>query len=844
MTDHTNENATVCAVAWSSSASGTARTIDCTPNYAEAQQFLRALDPGADSWRFRTIKGGDVDKRPGPLPLQWQTLCDDNRRGRGVFVVVNAGGDKGTDITRCRAVWIDLDGPSLEPALAAVRAAVPGLEPSIIVSSRPGRWHVYWCIDPDDPLPVAEFTPIQKRLIQLTGADKNVHDLPRVMRLPGTLNLKEAPHLVRIVAREQRRYGATLLRQLLEVPAPVLLPPVEAAPVEAASSPAPAPPPAPVPAAAPPPGNLSPYLERMAEVPRLELDKRRAALLADAAHAVASAPEGQRNATLNERGYSLAGMTASDGAPLFTDAEIREALEPAGLRCGLERGEIANALPYAIAAGRLKPYALRDRDPPPKASAGSSTNGQAGEGDAIRQESTRDRPAEDWLQQADDAAEGIGDPDWLIDDWLESGQTAVLFGQSGHGKSFILADILSSIASGLDWCGYPVRQGPVVALVGEGRRGFLRRLKAWKQRHGITERLPVYVSPAPVTLNVAESAQQVAAAIASVTAREGRPPVLVSCDTLRTHLKGDDNESEDTAAFFAGFRAAVAESRAAALTVHHSGHEGTRERGSSNIRAECDLSAQVTMTKDAGVVITVKAVKVRDGEEPPALTLRMHTEELGVDAKGKPVTAGVAVHDAAAAPVEGKSIPKATMAAMQLVGSAWRCTEAEVSGGRPVLREVQLKAYIDGAGGSWTKFNTALRKLTEGGRLSPSPDGWLVVCPVWSAQLLLPLAIGDPLRHEAEQAAARRLAHEQAIVAALEQVASIGADIPAARDGQQPAHKVLAPVLEQHGVTLTTGQFWCALEQLKQAGRVVVVMVERDRKPRQVLRLAEHAGSP
>jgi hypothetical protein len=145
-------------------------------DYAEAERFLLALDPDPNAvWCFRTFSDrvkGKGRNRTGTLAKCWRDLVRDNANQRGVFVIPNEGGHKDLHITRARAVWIDLDGPPLEPALAEVRDKVPGLEPGIVVDSSPAKWHPYWPIDPADPLPIGEFRALQLRLIEITGSEQ------------------------------------------------------------------------------------------------------------------------------------------------------------------------------------------------------------------------------------------------------------------------------------------------------------------------------------------------------------------------------------------------------------------------------------------------------------------------------------------------------------------------------------------------------------------------------------------------------------------------------------------------------------------------------------------------
>ena len=66
-------------------------------------------------------------------------------------------------------------------------------EPTVVILSGHGV-HAYWrLVEPMTNL--AEWTAIQKRLIDLLGSDKSIHDPPRIMRLPGFLNVKREPHV-------------------------------------------------------------------------------------------------------------------------------------------------------------------------------------------------------------------------------------------------------------------------------------------------------------------------------------------------------------------------------------------------------------------------------------------------------------------------------------------------------------------------------------------------------------------------------------------------------------------------------------------------------------------------
>lgn len=158
-----------------------------TVDLAAAERFLTLLDDGAETWHFRTFpEAGDGSgwNRSGTF-AKWATQLQlDNGNGRGVYVVVNEGGQDAKSITRVRAVYADFDPPKTAP----MPASFP-IEPHIVVESSPGKRHVYWLVD---GLPLEEFKPVQKAIIAKFGSDPSINDLPRVMRLPGFLHQKPA----------------------------------------------------------------------------------------------------------------------------------------------------------------------------------------------------------------------------------------------------------------------------------------------------------------------------------------------------------------------------------------------------------------------------------------------------------------------------------------------------------------------------------------------------------------------------------------------------------------------------------------------------------------------------
>lgn len=194
MTDPTNDNA-------ATDDRGEVRTAelgglhdDPTIDATEAERFLARIDP-SPAFCFRTFAdrktpGASGRNYAGTFASLRQRLIADNHEGRGIFVVVNAGGQNAASIARVRAVFADLDGAPLDPIIACE------LQPHVIVESSPSRFHCYWITE---RLELGDFKLVQHRIAQMFGSDESVDDLPRVMRLPGFIHQKGQPFRSRII---------------------------------------------------------------------------------------------------------------------------------------------------------------------------------------------------------------------------------------------------------------------------------------------------------------------------------------------------------------------------------------------------------------------------------------------------------------------------------------------------------------------------------------------------------------------------------------------------------------------------------------------------------------------
>ena len=172
---------------------------DLIPDLSQADDFLEALDPGAN-FTFQTFPEGGKASSPSPTILHG-TLAEHaarltalNTAGHGIFVMINEGDLKGRsarNVIRVRALFVDSDSGPIQPLLDAAIA------PHIAVESSPGKGHGYFLVN---DCPLDKFKERQHALAARFNGDRAVCDLSRVMRLPGFFHLKSAvPFQTRLI---------------------------------------------------------------------------------------------------------------------------------------------------------------------------------------------------------------------------------------------------------------------------------------------------------------------------------------------------------------------------------------------------------------------------------------------------------------------------------------------------------------------------------------------------------------------------------------------------------------------------------------------------------------------
>lgn len=200
-------------------------------------------------------------------------------------------------------------------------------------------------------------------------------------------------------------------------------------------------------------------------------------------------------------------------------------------------------------------------------------------------------------------------PNFLIKDIVPLNSLAMLSGRHSSGKSAIALDMGLCVATGNDWHGHPVIQGPVLYIAAEGGSGIPKRVAIWKFDSEIDEIKDFYVLRETVALH--ESSSQ--AKLWATFKKLGTGFALIIVDTLVLCSAGlDENMARDMAKFLQSLQVISRVTSASILLVHHDNKSG-EYRGSTALAAGVDTHISVT-TPDNAASVRMEVLKQKDHE--------------------------------------------------------------------------------------------------------------------------------------------------------------------------------------------------------------------------------------
>ena len=245
-------------------------------------------------------------------------------------------------------------------------------------------------------------------------------------------------------------------------------------------------------------------------------------------------------------------------------------------------------------------------------------------------------PLEFWSELGD-----VEPPFDFVEGLLTDGEMSVVYGETNVGKTFFVMDLAAHVALGRSYMGRDVEQGAVVYVAAEGGGSIRKRIKAFAQKHEITD-APLAIIPAAVDLlSPTGDVDKIIEACEVVAAKYEMPVRLVVIDTLsRVMASGNENSPEAMTGTIATIDKIRFQTNAHTLVVHHSGKAKAQgARGHSSLPAATTTEIELNKINEGMSIAKIK--KQRDLEIGNDIGFALDVVEVGIDARGKPLTSCV-----------------------------------------------------------------------------------------------------------------------------------------------------------------------------------------------------------
>lgn len=315
--------------------------------------------------------------------------------------------------------------------------------------------------------------------------------------------------------------------------------------------------------------------------------------------------------------------------------------------------------------------------------------------------------------------------EWIVKGVLPRAGLAVIYGESGSGKSFWALDLVACIQQGVEWRGHKTRKGRGIMVVAEGVGGFRQRLNAYARHNEVPlSNMPGVIPDAPNLLDLEDTD----ALIRQVLAWGQTDLVVV--DTLSATTPGaNENAGEDMGKVLSHClrlhkttEKAWGEGKGAMVVlIHHSGKDASRgARGWSGLKAAADVEIEVSRNGDFRKACLTK---LKDGEDGAVWDFKLVSVPLGFDEDNELLSSCVIEHTEAPA-MRGKRTPTGMKLTVYMAAQ-----ELMAPGDVKMVTELLDKAILqmpheEGKRDLRRQYaNRALQRLvTEGYLFLPTPD--------------------------------------------------------------------------------------------------------------------------
>lgn len=224
----------------------------------------------------------------------------------------------------------------------------------------------------------------------------------------------------------------------------------------------------------------------------------------------------------------------------------------------------------------------------------------------------------------------LPEPRWMIEGLFEENTRVMLAGPSYSFKSFMALDWMLCMASGRQWQGRVTKTSRIAYILGEGKSGLLKRIRAWIVYNKLTtaER-ELLEKNFKITFDVPQLADEesVDKLLEDLKNEEFRPDVIVVDTFARSAVGMDENEQKDMGLWIASADR-LGLLGYTVLFLHHTKKNiegGVQYRGSTAIMGAMD-SAMLLVRE--GENVTLSVTKQKDHDEGKPMHFRRHIVKI------------------------------------------------------------------------------------------------------------------------------------------------------------------------------------------------------------------------
>ena len=276
----------------------------------------------------------------------------------------------------------------------------------------------------------------------------------------------------------------------------------------------------------------------------------------------------------------------------------------------------------------------------------------------------------------EDVYEQTCEVQWLIENYIPKNSIGMLYGPSSIGKTHIVLDMATKIATGIPWCENDTEQGLVLVMAGEGHTGFKRRLQAIEDWNDFTiDRSNLRFSERPISIDTDKGINEIIVAIDALE----KPPSLIIIDTLSRHLTcASENSNEEMARVIKRLDQIKRRYGCTIMIIHHTGKkESSGARGAYSLYADIDF--MFALEKDGPKAIELICKKQKDADDQVEELFQILPVTLNeTDSKGRPIVGACASRCRYMSFDEAKTLDSIALESFAPVKSDWQAKFIEM----------------------------------------------------------------------------------------------------------------------------------------------------------------------